>query len=180
MLPFVPQTIRLFVIAGLASTLAACGGSNYSDIDQYMSDVKAMPAGQIKPIPPFKAYKAFTYGATGLRSPFDKPLEISEITRLQAISAVKPDETRAKEFLEQFSLDSLEMVGSLQQANTLWALLLDREGGVHRITNGNYVGRNHGKIIETTETYVAVIEIVPNGVDGWVERPRTIKLKVTD
>jgi type IV pilus assembly protein PilP len=99
---------------------------------------------------------------------------------LQAISAVKPDETRAKEFLEQFSLDSLEMVGSLQQANTLWALLLDREGGVHRITNGNYVGRNHGKIIETTETYVAVIEIVPNGVDGWVERPRTIKLKVTD
>ena len=37
--------------------------------------------------------------------------------------------------------------------------------------------RHHGKIVEMSDTYVAVIEIVSDGTeDGWVERPRTIKL----
>jgi type IV pilus assembly protein PilP len=31
--------------------------------------------------------------------------------------------------------------------------------------------------VEMTDTYVAVVEIVSDGTqDGWVERPRTIKL----
>ena len=37
------------------------------------------------------------------------------------------------------------------------------------------------KIVDTTDTYVAVIEIVSDGsADGWVERPRTIKLSGLD
>lgn len=164
----------------LLLVLAACSSSDVSDIDQFMAQTKAKPAGQIKPIPPFKTYKAFSYGATGFRSPFEKPVEVSEITRLQTATNVKPDQNRTKEFLEQFSLDSLDMVGTLEQGAILWALMLDRDGGVHRVKNGNFIGRNHGRIIETTETYIAVVEIVPNGVDGWLERPRTIKLKVTE
>jgi type IV pilus assembly protein PilP len=40
-----------------------------------------------------------------------------------------------------------------------------------------FLGRHHGKIVEMTDTYVAVVEIVSDGTkDGWVERPRTIKL----
>ncbi len=35
----------------------------------------------------------------------------------------------------------------------------------------------HGKILEMSDAYVAVVEIVSDGsADGWVERPRTIKL----
>ena len=168
------------IIYSLLLLLTACSSSDFSDIDQFMADAKAKPAGQIKPIPPFKTYKAFSYGATGFRSPFEKPVEVSEITRLQTATNVKPDENRTKEFLEQFSLDSLDMVGTLEQETTLWALMLDKDGGVHRVRNGNFIGRNHGRIVETTESYIAVVEIVPNGVDGWVERPRTIKLKVTE
>jgi len=47
---------------------------------------------------------------------------------------------------------------------------------VQRGKVGNYLGRNHEKIVEMTATYVAVIEIVSDGNDGWVERPRTVKL----
>ena len=107
-------------------------------------------------------------------------MEVTEITRLRMASNVKPDPNRTKEYLEQFSLDALSMVGTLQQGDTLWALMQDEEGGVHRTKMGNYMGRNHGRIVEATETYVSVIEIVPNGVDGWVERPRTIKLKTIE
>lgn len=160
--------------------LTACSGSGFSDIDTFMAETKAKPKGHIKPIPPFKTYKAFTYSATGLRSPFEKPVEVREITRLQARSDVKPDENRTREYLEKYGIESLSMVGTLEQGGDLWALIQDKDGGVNRVKLGNYVGRNHGRVVETAESYVAVIEIVPNGNDGWVERPRTIKLKVKE
>ena len=167
---------RLLLIITM-TLLAACGSGSYQDIDTFMEDKKSKPGGVVKPIPAFKAYKAFAYSATGLRSPFEKPVDIREITRLQISSSVKPDLNRAKEYLEQFGIDSLTMVGTLVQEGTLWALMQDKEGGVHRVKKGNYIGRNHGQIIEAEETHLSVIEIVANGVDGWVERPRTIKLK---
>ena len=171
--------IQLLPLA-LCTLLTACGSDGYKDIDSFMTETKAKPAGHIKPIPPFQAHRSFVYSASGFRSPFEKPLEVSEITRIQTRNNVTLDENRTKEYLEQFSLDSLSMVGTLEQSGTLWALLLDQEGSVHRVTQGNYMGRNHGRIVETTETYVSVLEIVSNGVDGWMERPRTIKLNIVD
>lgn len=168
------------LVAALALILTGCGGGDFQDLDAFMAEKKARPGGHIKPIPAFKAYKAFTYGAISLRSPFEKPVEVTEITRLRMASSVQPDQNRTKEYLEQFSVESLDMVGTLQQDNILWALLQDDDGGVHRVKTNNYVGRNHGQIVETTDTYISVIEIVPNGVDGWVERPKTIKLKTIE
>jgi type IV pilus assembly protein PilP len=157
--------------------LSACSGRDFADLDAYMAEKRARPGGIIAPIPTFKAYEAFSYSATTLRSPFDRPIEVREIAQLQAISAIKPDENRAKEFLEQFTFDSLRMVGSLERGQANWTLVKDPSGGVHRVSIGNYLGRHHGKIVEMTDTYVAVVEIVSDGTeDGWVERPRTIKL----
>ncbi|MEH6557520.1 MAG: pilus assembly protein PilP [Oceanicoccus sp.] len=164
----------------LMLVLTACTSDNYQDLDEFMAEKKARPAGVIKPIPVFKAYKAFTYSAAGMRGPFDQPVDVGEITRMQLNSNVKPDNNRTKEYLEQFNLDSLSMVGTLEQGGQFWALLQDDNGGVHRIQKGNYVGRNHGKIVEASETYLSVIEIVPNGVDGWVERPKTIKIQTIE
>ena len=48
---------------------------------------------------------------------------------------------------------------------------------MHRVNAGNYLGRHHGKIVNMTDTSVAIVEIVSDGTaEGWVERPRTIKL----
>jgi type IV pilus assembly protein PilP len=169
-----------FIIICIASLLTACGGGGYQDLDTFMAEKKARPGGHIRPIPAFKAYKAFSYSAAGSRSPFEKPVEVTEITRLRMASNVEPDNNRTKEYLEQFSVDSLSMVGTLEQDQVLWALMQDESGGVHRVRRDNYIGRNHGQIVEATETYISIIEIVPNGVDGWLERPRTIKLKTIE
>jgi type IV pilus assembly protein PilP len=168
---------RVSTLVALAASLTGCGGNDFSDLDAFMADKRARPGGIIAPIPTFKAYEAFAYSATAMRSPFDRPIEVREIAQLQAISAIKPDENRAKEFLEQFTFDSLDMVGGLARGGTDWVLIRDPDGGIHRVTLGHYLGRSHGKIVEMTDTYVAVIEIVTDGTeDGWVERPRTIKL----
>ena len=171
---------RLTHIAALLSlpvALAACGSRDFADLDAFMAEKLARPGGIIAPIPTFKAYEAFAYSATTLRSPFERPIEVRDIAQLQAVSAIKPDENRAKEFLEQFTFDSLVMVGTLDRGDNSWTLIRDPQGGVHRVSVGNYLGRHHGKIVETAETYVAVVEIVSDGSeDGWVERPRTNKV----
>ena len=168
---------RVGAMAILGLSLTACSSRDFADLDAFMAEKRARPGGIIAPISTFKAYEAFAYSATTLRSPFDRPIEVREITQLQAMSSVKPDNNRAKEFLEQFTFDSLAMVGSLERGDTEWTLVQDPEGGVHRVKVGNYLGRNHGKIVEMSDSYVAVVEIVSDGTeDGWVERPRTIKL----
>ena len=171
-----PGTIILSFLAAVG--LTACSGDDFSDLDAFMEEKRNRPGGIIAPIPTFQAYEAFAYSATTLRSPFDRPIEVRDIAQLQAIAAIKPDEDRAKEFLEQFTFDSLRMVGTLRRSGTKWTLIKDPNGGVHRVKLGNYLGRHHGKIVDQTDTYVAVVEVVSDGTpDGWVERPRTIKLK---
>ena len=170
-------TNTLLFVGLSAVFLAGCSGRDFSDLDAFMAEKRARPGGIIAPIPTFKAYEAFGYSATTLRSPFDRPIEVREIAQLQAIAAIKPDENRSKEFLEQFTFDSLNMVGTLDRDDVQWTLIKDPDGGVHRVKMGGYLGRHHGRIVDMTDTYVAVIEIVSDGTeDGWVERPRTIKL----
>jgi type IV pilus assembly protein PilP len=169
------QAALLCLLAGVV--LTGCSSEDFSDLDAFMDEKRSRPGGIIAPIPTFQAYEAFAYSATTLRSPFDRPIEVREIAQLQAIAAIKPDENRPKEFLEQFTFDSLRMVGTLQRADTKWTLIKDPNGGVHRVKLGNYLGRHHGKIVDQSDTFVAVVEVVSDGTqDGWVERPRTIKL----
>lgn len=173
--------LRCLLVSGLLLGLAACGSdSAYRDLDQFMEDAKSRPVGQIPPIPPFEAYKAFNYSASGMRSPFVKPVEVKQIARLQGAAAVKPDFDRKQEYLEQFSIDSMRMVGSLAMEGTRWALIRDSEGSVHRVKVGNYIGRNHGRIVESHENHIVVIEIVSDGAEGWIERPRTLEVKTSD
>ncbi len=157
--------------------LVACGGGDMSDLDAYMAEKRARPGGVIEPIPTFKAYEAFAYAATTMRSPFDRPVEVRQVAQMNARSAVRPDNDRVKEFLEQFTLDSLRMVGRLERGEGTWTLIQDPEGGIHRVQTGNFLGRDHGKIIDMGDSFVAVVEIVSDGTaEGWVERPRTIEL----
>ena len=167
-------TKRVACLLICAALLGGCC-SDFSGLDEFMAEVNARPKSKVPPIPTFKPYSSFTYAAQSLRAPFDIPLDTKALPAGGGVK-VKPDLLRAREFLERFNIEQLGMVGTLSQKGTMWALLSDGESGVHRVRVGNYVGKNHGRITETTETNVAVTEIVPDGVGGWIERPRTIKL----
>lgn len=162
-------------LLAIVALLGGCGG-DFADIDTWMAEVKARPKGAIEPIPVFKPYESFTYAAQSLRAPFDPPPDPTEQNTVRQGKEVKPDLLRPREFLERFNIEQLGMVGTLAQSGTLWALLSDGEGGVHRVRVGNYVGKDHGRIVEATETSISVEEIVPSGGGGWILRPRTIKL----
>lgn len=163
--------------------LAACSSSEHADLDNFMAESKQKAAarGSIDPLPVFRPYQAFKYSATATRAPFDVPIDVKELVREGGPrSDVEPDEERSKEYLERFNLEGLQMVGTLRQRGQLWVLIDDGAGLVHRVTVGNYMGRNHGKIAEVSEAQVSVIEIVSSGAQSWIERPRTIKLREPD
>lgn len=168
---------RSLALLVLLPWLVSCGDGGFSDLDAFMAENRARPGGVIEPIPTFKAYEAFAYAATTLRSPFDRPVDIRQLAALSSRAALRPDNNRPKEYLERFKLNSLLMVGSLERAGEDWTLIKDPDGGIHRVQVGNFLGRDHGRIVEMGDTFFAVIEIVPDGTEGgWVERPRTIEL----
>lgn len=166
---------RRLVLGLTCLALVGCG-SDFADLDAFMAEVKARPKGLIDPIPTYPPYQAFTYKAMSKRSPFERQLEIREVASTSGASNVKPDPNRSKEFLESFAIESLKMVGTIYKSGVLWGLIGDSANNVHRVTIGNYMGRNHGKITSISESQINLIEIVPNGAGAWVERPRTVAM----
>lgn len=164
------------VLPALAGCLAlsACS-SDMDGLDQYINEVKARPGGVIEPLPEIKPYEVFTYVADreGLRSPFvpDAPQSAGG-----AGDGTRPDPDRSREFLEQFPLDTLEMVGTLELGEQTYGLLQTRDGLIHRVLPGNYVGQNDGRITAITESEIRVVEIVSDGIGGYLERDAAIGL----
>lgn len=163
----------------LVSLLTACSqGGGFSDLDKFMAEARAKPRGHVEPLPEFKAYEAFSYSAADRRSPFEPPIDVQlTMVEQQPVSEVEPDLDRPREVLENFDIKALSMVGTLQgPSGDLYALVKDSTGGIHRVKAGNYMGQNYGRIVGVSETRIELIEIVPNGRGGWVERPRSLTL----
>jgi type IV pilus assembly protein PilP len=167
---------RVWALALLpALLLSGCGDSGYADLQAFMAETRAKPAGNIESLPRFKVYEAFTYSATSLRSPFQQPVRIDVTQRQRGSQDIKPDDDRVKQFLEGFNIEGFEMVGTLSDGGSIQALIRGA-GSVHRVQMGDYLGRNHGRIIAIEDSRVDVVEIVPDGEGGWLERPRTLGL----
>ncbi|OQX10216.1 MAG: pilus assembly protein PilP [Thiothrix lacustris] len=170
--PFV-TAIKLLAGVSLLLSLAACD-NGMSDLEQYVQSVKAKPAAPVDPIPEIKPYVRFIYPGHEL-NPFDSKI-LAPDTVTDPGSTIMPDANRVPEFLEGFPLDSLRMVGTLNQNGALWALIRIPDGAIHRASAGNYLGKNHGKINKVEETKVMVQEIVENGFGGFKERENAIAL----
>lgn len=174
---FLNDGIRAALIVVTLSSLAACGGTgDFTDLQAKMAEIKARPRGRIDPPPEFAPIASVSYSVHQMRGPFTPPIDESGMDIPQG-RQVEPDFTRPREYLERFTIDSLQMVGSISRPNSpLEVLVRDPTGTVNRVRVGNHLGKNFGRVVEVSETSFGVLEIVPDGQDGWVERSRTIKL----
>lgn len=168
-------TIRHGLILVLSAVgLAACGG-DMDDLDQYINEVKAKPGGRIEPLPEITPYEVFTYiaDAQGMRSPFvpDTPQSAS------SSGGTSPDRDRSREYLESFPLDTLGMVGTLYIGDTMYGLVQTSDGLIHRVVPGNYMGQNDGRIKEISESEISLVEIISDGIGGYIERDAAVGLK---
>jgi len=164
------STIRRLTLLSVATLAAACGGPVDEELLVYIDEVKGRPGGRIEALPQIKPYENFQYDAESLRSPFepDRPAAPS--------TASQPMEARSKEYLEQFPLDTLNMVGTLGRAGRTYGLVKTQDGMVHRVIAGNYIGQNDGRIIAINNAVIQLEELVPDGIGGFYKRSAEIGL----
>ena len=170
--------VRLLALsASCVVMLSGCGGGqNFSDIEQFMAEVEARDTRDIEPLPPFEQVEPFAYQASTQRQPFEPPVKVTALEKRPDGVKVEPNFDRVPQYLEQFPIGQLTMVGTLSQSASEYALIQDPEGGVHRVKRGDYIGTDHGRIQMISELEVRLVEIVPDGTGGWVERARTVAL----
>lgn len=170
---FIASARRLRQFGGLVLLglmLGGCG-SEQDDLRAYVEEVKSRKTKDIEPIPQIKPQESFLYVEAGRRDPFASAPSQKAVPG--ALSALM-DPRRNREPLEEFPLDSLRLVGTLSIRNQKFALIKDPTGVVHRVTQGNYLGQNYGKITAIAESELALREIVPDGFGGYIERPATV------
>jgi type IV pilus assembly protein PilP len=175
-----PDLVHLGRATRVLGVLLACAGylvllacsSADDELTRFVEETKHEPGGRVEPLPEIKPYETFAYSASDLRSPFQPSSPGSGA----GINGIRPDSKRNREFLEQYSLDTLKMVGTLRLGGQMYGLVQTKDGLVHRVSPGNYIGQADGKITEITPSKINLIEIVPDSVGGYMERQAALAL----
>lgn len=168
-------------MAALVLSMSGCiWVEDTTDLRAFVAQKAAQPGGKIEPLPEFKPYESFVYQGSSLRDPF-VPLVLvvdEQDPQQDGMTELKPDTERVKEYLEEFPVDQLAMVGTITalQDGELISLIKDTNGEVHQVVVGSFMGLDYGVVVGIEERSVALEEIVSNGRGGWMKRPRTVTL----
>lgn len=167
--PTIPRVVAVILAACL---LAGCD-PGMRDLENYVADVKQRPAPPLEPLPVMKQFETFVYAAQDLRDPFSMPQRRDDESRNDG---PRPDPNRRKELLEGFPLDGLDMVGLIGEGEAQVALVMDPQRVVHRVRVGNYLGQSDGRVVAIREDGLELVELIPDGSGGWLERPARLAL----
>ncbi len=172
--------------AGLVLMLSGCVNKDYSDLEAYVAEVLAREGGRIDPPPELAVYEPYIYqsGTNGGRDPFVSFLARTETPTGPTEGAVAADQqqyineisTHKLEELEQYPIDALRMVGTMENDDYLWGIVLDPTGVTHRVVVGNYLGDNYGKIVSIDENQIELRELVQETGGRWEERSAALAL----
>ena len=169
--------MRAMLVIALGLTLAACAGEEFGDLKAELKDKTKDLRGKIEPLPVVKPYEPVPYRAFDQADPFSSAkIELVTKSASSAGGGLKPDFNRPKEPLEAYPLESLKMVGVLQQRKASFALV-KADIGLYRVKVGNYIGQNFGLITTITESQIQVRELIQDPAGDWTERQSTLQLQ---
>jgi len=174
---FLKSSIRNLALGLVSLSLVSCGG-NTDDLEAWVDTIKAKPPGRIEPMPDVRVYQPHDYSSAGLRSPFAvMELELEQQLKLLhdgCDEAIRPDPDRRREDLERYSLDSMEMVGTLNRPDKEWGLIRMTagpiSGNVVKVQSGDYLGIHHGQILGISEQQIEISTLVPDSKGCWEKR----------
>ena len=170
--------LRISTIAFAALALAGCTRGVTSspgeapNLEKWVADVKARPAPALDPLPVMQQFETFEYAAQNLRDPFSNAFSDES-----GGSGPRPDPSRPRQTLEQFPLDSLDMVGTIGRGPGVVGLVMAPDKVTYRVRPGAYMGQNDGRITAVYEDRIELVELVPDGAGGWLERPASLALE---
>ena len=168
---FLAVALAVVALAGCSRGVTSTPGEA-PNLETWVAEVKARPAPPLDPLPVMQQFETFEYAAQGLRDPFS-----NAFTDRSNGSGPRPDSDRRKQTLEQFPLDSLDMVGTLGDGGSIVALVMAPDKVTYRVRPGAYMGQSDGRVTDVLEDRIELVELVPDGAGGWLERPATVALE---
>ncbi|TMG75612.1 MAG: pilus assembly protein PilP [Betaproteobacteria bacterium] len=168
--------MKAILVVALALLLGACGGEEFGDLKSELKDKTKDLRGRIEPLPVVKPYEPVPYKVFDQPDPFSSA-KIELVTKSASTGGggLKPDLNRPKEPLEAYPLESLKMVGVLQQRKANFALV-KADTGLYRVKVGQYLGQNFGLVTAITDSQVQLRELIQDAVGDWTERQSTLQL----
>lgn len=169
---------KLAILLAAATLLGACGRGVTSapgdapNLQKWVAEVKKRPAPALEPLPVMQQFETFEYAAQSLRDPFSNAFSADS-----GEGGPRPDPNRRKQPLEDFPLDSLDMVGTIGQGASLVALVRAPDKVTYRVRPGMYLGQSDGRVTGVSSDRIELVELVPDGAGGWLERPAAISLE---
>ncbi|MBI5751621.1 MAG: pilus assembly protein PilP [Hydrogenophilales bacterium] len=165
--------MKNFTVLTLLSLLAACG--NGDDPRAFVAGAGKDLRGKVDPLPEVKPYEPFTYAATDLPDPF-KPRKLTPPPGEGKGGGIQPPRDHVKQILENYPLEGLKMVGTLQQNKMTFALVKTPDNNLYRVKQGNYMGQNFGIVTQVTDTEINLTEIVQDSGGDWTERATKLEM----
>ena len=158
-----------------ALLLAGCGDGGVGETRAWMEQVKKQTVPKVKPLPEPKNFVPHAYNQREAMDPFAQVKLMGEAARRDG-SANRPDLDRPKEVLENFPLDVMRMVGTMQKGGVTYALL-QVERTLYRVRAGQRIGQNFGRIVRVSDEAIEIRETVEDATGDWVERMAHIELQ---
>ena len=156
--------------------LHGCSSGEFEDLNRFVEESNQGLRGRVEPLPEIKQFEAFAYNAFELADPFS-PRDVEERGSALPVSDLRPIGDRKKETLEAFPLESLKMVGTMEQQRVRYALIRTPDNNLYKAKVGNHMGQNFGLVLAVSETAVGLRELVLDSTNGsWSERSASLQL----
>jgi type IV pilus assembly protein PilP len=161
-----------------ALLLAGCGDSDVREVRDWMDKVRKETKPAVKPLAEPKEFIPYAYGATEAVEPFSPDKLLAELAKVAATSdnPNRPDTNRPKEVLENYPLDTMQMVGVMKKGGVNFALLqIDK--ALYRVRPGQRVGQNFGTVTSVADHEINIREVVQDAGGEWVARMSKLELQ---
>jgi type IV pilus assembly protein PilP len=171
------EAIRMTCAFGVAALLAGCGDGDVQEVRAWMQQVERETVPAVKPLPEPKDFVPYAYDPGEAAEPFSDAKLLGEMARVGARSTnpLQPDETRPREVLENYPLDTMRMVGTLHKGGVSYALV-QIDASIFQVKAGQRIGQNHGLVTRVGDAAIDIREVVEDPTGDWVERMATIEL----
>ncbi|MEX5747959.1 pilus assembly protein PilP [Massilia sp. X63] len=162
---------------GAATLLTGCGDGDVQEVRDWMKQVQRETLPKVKPLPEPKEFVPYAYNPGAAVEPFSEAKLLNEMARVAASNPnpLQPNANRPRELLENYPLDIMRMVGTLQKGGANYALV-QIDAQIHQVRAGQRIGQNHGLVTRISEGAIDIREVVQDATGDWVERKATIEL----
>jgi type IV pilus assembly protein PilP len=161
-----------------ALLLAACSDSDVREVHEWMAQVQRETRPSVKPLAAPKEFIPYAYDEKDAVDPFSPNKLLAELARAAETSnnPNRPDMNRPREVLENYPLDTMKMVGSMQKGGVTYALL-QVDKSIYEVKGGQRIGQNFGLVTHVAENAIDIREVVQDAGGDWVERMSRLELQ---